>query len=191
MVNSELSMASSSRLFFSRARGYPNVVCSVVKYVPEAETARFPLIIGPFNFYCYVFLNTYYLKIRLLYLGRLQRQRAEDTKGLEVFEVSRRDWRGLSYQLLLKRTVDEARADDWVEKGYMHDPNWLDDPELVHGSAKQLKIGNATTEALPDETIAPPKRIYTLHLPVVLIYCTSFSHALNLCVVLTLSTWDR
>eukprot|EP01041_Mallomonas_annulata_P009803 gene9803-20392_t len=56
-----------SRIFYSRARGYPTAVFSVIKYAPEEEAKR------------------------------LERQRTEDSRGLQVFMQPVRDWRGTSY----------------------------------------------------------------------------------------------
>ena len=64
-----------SRVFFSRVRGYPSCVMSVIKYAPEKEAAK------------------------------LERQRIEDQRGEEVFFLPSRDWRGSSYRdLILVRT---------------------------------------------------------------------------------------
>ena len=54
----------SSRLFYSRARAYPVAIFSVIKYDAGEEKAK------------------------------IAKLRAEDRRGLEVFELPQRDWRG-------------------------------------------------------------------------------------------------
>ena len=54
----------SSRMFYSRARAYPVAVFSVIKYDAGEEKAK------------------------------MAKLKAEDQRGLEVFELPQRDWRG-------------------------------------------------------------------------------------------------
>lgn len=54
----------SSRMFYSRARAYPVAVFSVIKYDAGEEKAK------------------------------IAKLKAEDQRGLEVFELPQRDWRG-------------------------------------------------------------------------------------------------
>lgn len=91
-----------SRVFVSRARAYPVCCFSVIGYDPYREQAR------------------------------IDRQKADDLKGVEVYELPSRDWRGLSYKPLFK-----AISEDYAyETGYMHDPNEIDDPDMLHASNK-------------------------------------------------------
>ena len=66
----------SSRIFYSRARGYPVCVLSVLQYAPEAERAK------------------------------LERKKNEDSQGLEVFKQPARDWRGISYMSYLEVDIE-------------------------------------------------------------------------------------
>ena len=61
----------SSRMFYSRARAYPVAVFSVIKYDAGEEKAK------------------------------MAKLKAEDQRGLEVFELPQRDWRGNKYHDLL------------------------------------------------------------------------------------------
>jgi hypothetical protein len=85
----------ASRMFYSRARAYPVGICSVIKYDAGEEKAR---------------------RAKL---------RAEDKKGLEVFELPKRDWRGFSYKPLFRPLAEERATDYYYERGYMYDPNAL------------------------------------------------------------------
>lgn len=96
----------NSRLFYSRVRAYPTVVFSVIKYDAGEEKAK------------------------------LAKLRAEDKKGLEVFELPQRDWRGLSYKPLFRQLAEERAEDYYFERGYMYDPNALDDPEMSRGARR-------------------------------------------------------
>ena len=105
----------SSRMFVSRARAYPMAVFSIIKYDISEEKAK------------------------------LERMKADDKKGLEAYDLPKRDWRGLSYKQLFKPMI-QARAEDyWFEQGYMYDPSILDDPDMNHGSHKFVLEKNATT----------------------------------------------
>ena len=87
-----------SRVFVSRARAYPMSCFSVIGYDKDKEQAR------------------------------MEKQKADDMKGMEVYELPSRDWRGLSYKPLFK-----AISEDYAyETGYMHDPNEIDDPDMLH-----------------------------------------------------------
>jgi hypothetical protein len=85
----------SSRMFYSRARAYPVGIFSVIKYDAGEEKAR---------------------RAKL---------RAEDKKGLEVFDLPKRDWRGFSYKPLFRPLAEERATDYYYERGYMYDPNAL------------------------------------------------------------------
>eukprot|EP01038_Epipyxis_sp_PR26KG_P012988 gene12988-17416_t len=104
----------ASRIYFSRARSYPVMVCSIIKYDAGEEKAKIDKI------------------------------KAEDQKGLEVFDLPKRDWRGLSYKPLFKpvQNNDDQRSD---HRGFLFDPNALDDPELIHGSNKYVLQRAAST----------------------------------------------
>lgn len=68
-----------SRLFFSRSRGYPVCISSVVKYAPEEERLK------------------------------RQRQQHGDELGHEVFVLPQRDWRGVSYAHLLTAALRDGK----------------------------------------------------------------------------------
>lgn len=100
-----------SRVFVSRARAYPMSCFSVIGYDKDKEQAR------------------------------IDRQKADDLKGIEVYELPSRDWRGLSYKPLFK-----AISEDYAyETGYMHDPNEIDDPDMLHASNKFTAQRSAAT----------------------------------------------
>ncbi len=62
----------ASRIFYSRARGYPVCVMSVLQYNTEAERAK------------------------------MERTKNIDSFGLEVYKQPARDWRGISYMSFLQ-----------------------------------------------------------------------------------------
>lgn len=105
----------SCRVFCSRARSYPSMVFSVIKYDAGEEKAK------------------------------IQKLIAEDHKGLEVFELPRRDWRGFSYKLLFKTMAEEKSGDHFFEKGYLYDPNFIDDPSMLHGAHRYVLQRKAST----------------------------------------------
>eukprot|EP01034_Spumella_vulgaris_P038563 gene38563-47623_t len=114
----------SSRMFASRARCYPTMVFSVIKYDAGEEKAKIDKI------------------------------RAEDQKGLEVFKLPGRDWRGFSYKPLFKPlamlTEEQTSSRDvissyYLEKGYLFDPDVLDDPSMLHGSHRYVLQKSAST----------------------------------------------
>jgi hypothetical protein len=102
----------SSRIVFSRARAYPNVLCTVITYNAGEEKAR------------------------------LERQSGADLRSLEVFDIAPRDWRGQSYRALLKPLYDDNASAILRDRGLIHDPNYLDDPKMVHGSSRQESRGD-------------------------------------------------
>lgn len=114
----------ASRHFYSRARSYPTLVSSVIKYDAGKEHAK------------------------------LAKIKAGDAKGMEVFEVVRRDWRGYSYKPLFKSMV-ELYADRssstaeynpiFFDRGYLYDPNFVDDPNYNHGSHRYVLQRSAAT----------------------------------------------
>jgi hypothetical protein len=99
-----------SRLFFTRARAYPVATMSVIKYDAGQEAKK------------------------------LSKLKADDQKGLEVYVIPTRDWRGFSYKPLFKPLVETNEY--YVDHGYMHDPNVLDDPNMLHGSHRYV-LGRA------------------------------------------------
>lgn len=103
------------RVFCSRARSYPSTVFSVIKYDAGEEKAK------------------------------IQKLIAEDHKGLEVFELPRRDWRGFSYKPLFKTVSEEKSGDHFFEKGYLYDPDFIDDPNMLHGSHRYVLQRKAST----------------------------------------------
>ena len=114
----------ASRLFYSRVRSYPTLVSSVIKYDARKEH------------------------------NKLARLNAVDAKGREVFEVIKRDWRGFSYKTLLNSLVElyaerGSTATEYShmfwERGYLYDPNFVDDPCYNHGSTRLLNKGSSAT----------------------------------------------
>lgn len=69
----------SNRLFMCRARNYPNAVLSIVRYDAGEEKAK------------------------------LEKLKADDTKGLEVFRLPERDWRGCSYSSLFRPLLEQLQ----------------------------------------------------------------------------------
>lgn len=108
----------SSRMFFSRSRAYPVAIFSVIKYDAGTEKAK------------------------------LAKLKAEDQRGLEVFELPLMDWRGLSYKNLFRSLSEERGSDYYYEKGYMYDPNALDDPDMLHGEHRYVQHPAAITGLL-------------------------------------------
>jgi hypothetical protein len=92
-----------SRVFFSRSRSYPVMVASFIKYDAGEEKAK------------------------------LEKMKADDQKGMEVFELPERDWRGFSYKPYFKQLSEERAGDFYYEKGLLYEPNSLDDPDLRYG----------------------------------------------------------
>eukprot|EP01033_Poteriospumella_lacustris_P000832 gene832-595_t len=92
-----------SRVFYSRSRSYPIMVASFIKYDAGEEKAK------------------------------LEKMKADDQKGMEVFELPERDWRGFSYKPYFKQLSEERAGDFYFEKGLLYDPNTLDDPDLRYG----------------------------------------------------------
>ena len=113
----------SSRLFYSRVRAYPTLVFSVIKYDAGEEKAK------------------------------LAKLRAEDRKGLEVFALTIRDWRGFSYKALFRQLAEERAEDYYFERGYMYDPNALDDPEMHRGAHRYVQHPVAATGPIVSSVI--------------------------------------
>lgn len=107
-TNDTTNSLLEGRMFFSRARSYPLMVCSVIKYDAGEEKAR------------------------------IEKMKAEDQKGLEVYELPHRDWRGFSYKPLFKQLQEERSGDYFFEQGYLYDPNSLDDPSMLYGSHRYV-----------------------------------------------------
>ena len=90
--------------------------------------------------------------------AKLEKKSGMDNRGFDVFEVQRRDWRGLSYQRVLDQgnisgNTDAKKDPYWLERGYLHDPDYLDDPEMIHGASKQVMFGDARTGPVICSTI--------------------------------------
>jgi hypothetical protein len=69
---------------------------------------------------------------------------ASDLRGGEVFDLPKRDWRGCSYKLLFKSMAEQVHPDVF-ERGYMHDPNIIDNPQLLHAEFRfELQRGVKT-----------------------------------------------
>lgn len=105
----------TSRVYFSKSQSYPTAVCSIIKYDATEEKAR------------------------------KEKLKAEDQKALKVFELPHRDWRGFSYKPLFKQLQEERVGEYFYEKGYLYDPDSLDDPELLYGSHRYALPRTATT----------------------------------------------
>lgn len=105
----------NSRVFCSRSRSYPCMVFSIIKYDAGEEKAK------------------------------MQKLIAEDHKGLEVFDLPKRDWRGLSYKLLFKPISEDKAGDHFFEKGYLYDPDFFDDPSMLHGAHRYVLQRKAAT----------------------------------------------
>ncbi len=106
-TNGEATLLES-RIFFSRARSYPLMICSVIKYDAVEEKAR------------------------------IEKMKAEDSKGLEVYDLPHRDWRGFSYKPLFKQIQED-------ENGFLYDPDSLDDPNMLYGSHRFVSTRSAST----------------------------------------------
>lgn len=112
-VSSNIPPILASRIFFSRAKSYPMMVHSIIKYDAGEEKAK------------------------------IKKLRAEDHKGLEVFGLEMRDWRGLSYKPLFKPIMNK---DDPAEtENYSYDPSELDDPDMLHGSHRYVLQRSTST----------------------------------------------
>jgi hypothetical protein len=103
----------SSRMFFTRARAYPVATMSIIKYDAGQEAKK------------------------------LSKLKAVDQKGLEVYVIPTRDWRGFSYKPLFKPIVETNEY--YQEHGFLHDPNVLDDPNMLHGSHRYVLGRSAVT----------------------------------------------
>jgi hypothetical protein len=114
----------SSRIFCSRTNSYPTLVFSVIKYDAGEEKAKFA-------------------KLRAL------------DNQIGVFEIPKRDWRGCSYKSLFRPLAelykDRGTASSveynlvHFDQGCMHDPNFIDDPGMLHGSHKFTPKRTAAT----------------------------------------------
>jgi hypothetical protein len=107
---------TDSRIFFSRARSYPTMVFSIIQFDAKEEKARQEKLKG-----------------------------GDDTKQLKVYELPHRDWRGFSYKPLFKQLQEERNGDYWYERGYLYDPNCLDDPDLLYGSHRYVLSKSSST----------------------------------------------
>ena len=95
----------SSRMIFSRTRAYPTAICSIIKYDAIGEAKK------------------------------INKQKADDHKGLEVYVLPQRDWRGLSYKPLFKPIYEDESINRYhYDRGFLYDPDSLDDPTMLYGS---------------------------------------------------------
>ena len=59
--------------------------------------------------------------------------------GLEVYNLPQRDWRGLSYKPLFKSMFEDENINKFHrDKGFLYDPDFLDDPSMLYGSHKYV-----------------------------------------------------
>lgn len=106
----------STRMFYSRQRSYPVCLFSVIKYDEKREEAK------------------------------IEKLKAGDQRGLEVFYAPKRDWRGNHYQKLIKSMEQDDGVDAFLlHEGYMYDPNYLDDPDLFVGANRHLLHSSIVT----------------------------------------------
>ena len=106
----------STRMFYSRQRSYPVCLFSVIKYDEKREEAK------------------------------IEKLKAGDQRGLEVFYAPKRDWRGNHYQKLIKSMQQDDGVDVYLlQEGYMYDPNFLDDPDLFLGANRHLLHSSIVT----------------------------------------------
>jgi hypothetical protein len=54
-------------------------------------------------------------------------------------------WIGLSYKNLFRQLSEERSSDYYYERGFMYDPNALDDPEMLHGEHRYVQHPAAVT----------------------------------------------
>eukprot|EP01040_Poterioochromonas_malhamensis_P000948 gene948-1005_t len=104
-----------SRIFFSSARSYPTMVYSIIEFDAKEEKAR------------------------------QQKLKGYDQKAMKVYELPHRDWRGFSYKPLFKQMKEERAGDYFFERGFLYDPNSLDDPNLLYGSHRYVLSRAAKT----------------------------------------------
>lgn len=52
---------------------------------------------------------------------------------------------GLSYKNLFRQLSEERSSDYYYERGFMYDPNALDDPEMLHGEHRYVQHPAAVT----------------------------------------------
>lgn len=97
----------ASRLFFSKKKAYPIATVSIIEYDAGKEAEK------------------------------ITKKIANDQKGLEVFELPKRDWRGNCYTPLLDPSGDYF-FERGGERGCFYDPNILDDPEMLHGGNRHV-----------------------------------------------------
>ena len=101
----------NSRLFFSRNRGYPTALLSVIPYDNEEEKAR------------------------------QERKRADANHWLKIYKQPVRDWRGVSYKSYFQERDIDQEVDDKEgflgDQGrgehFRHDPSLIDDPDMTQG----------------------------------------------------------
>lgn len=76
---------------------------------------------------------------------KTKKSKSLGSRGLNVFELEKRDWRGLSFQQFFHPTYDDPDLECFYKLGYMYDPDSLDDPNLVHGSHRYVLQRHAST----------------------------------------------
>jgi hypothetical protein len=168
----------ASRLFFSRNRGYPTALLSVIPYDNVEEKAR------------------------------QERKRAEVNHWLRIFKQPVRDWRGVSYKKHFQQVPldDEEQGEDEEEGGgggggegaskglfgdheegecFRHDPGLLDDPGMTQGKHRYILRGDAATGPVMTSVGAVRPFIFSLFLTAPLYLPLSVS--VGLCVSLITS----
>ena len=113
----DLKSSSSARMFFSRSRGYPNAVSSIIAYVPEKEYAR---------------LVREKARNEGLQVFQLP---SRDWRGHSYSNILKTTAE-ISY-----KSGEYA----WYDRGYSYDPDLIDDPEMIHGAAKYVSRGDIKT----------------------------------------------
>ena len=113
----DLKSSSSARMFFSRSRGYPNAVSSIIAYVPEKEYAR---------------LVREKARNEGLQVFQLP---SRDWRGHSYSNILQ-STADISYK---------SGEYVWYDRGYSYDPDLIDDPEMIHGAAKYVSRGDKKT----------------------------------------------
>jgi len=80
--------------------------------------------------------------------AKLEQERLRN-EGRQAFILPSRDWRGFSYHNLLNSSKEKVNNQVWYERGYSHDPDFLDDPAMIHGAAKYLQNGKKDAKIGP------------------------------------------
>jgi hypothetical protein len=120
-ANQESSILDN-RIFFSRARSYPTMVYSIIKFDAKEERLRKEKLRGV----------------------------DDQQKALKVYELPHRDWRGFSYKPLFKQLTEELQSvanpiTGKFDQGFLYDPKFIDDPEMLYGCHKYVLQKSAST----------------------------------------------